>query len=440
MSYEKPFVVGLTAPFGSGCTVAGNLLERELGYKHVRFSLLIREEWEKLKPEQAPTRKELQLLGNHLRKTAGDPGYLAARNIQLLREDKEQSFSRIVFDGIKNLGEIETLKEEFGRNFYLMSLECPPSQRWERLQKLYEENGLSFVNFNEDNERDRREEYSTGQQVELCVDKADVLLTNDADVSLDALKEKLINTIRLVTGETPRYAEPVEIYMNVAYSAAHASKCLKRQVGAVIVEAAPGSKGDIVGHGFNENPTGTDPCVEEREYGADPEQGIPGKCFRDIVRLESFVQLAQRKGRCPNCGEVLAEPTNETPPWLCNNNKCNVDLEDFFWPERAMTLCTAIHAEVAAIMSAGKRARGGTLYTTAFPCFQCAEKIIHAGIKNIVFTEPYPDIRAAGRLDIAGIAVARFEGVRSSRFDEIFSRARPYISDQLDVIGKRRRG
>ena len=103
-----------------------------------------------------------------------------------------------------------------------------------------------------------------------------------------------------------------------------------------------------------------------------------------------------------------------------------------------MSLCTAIHAEVAALMAAGERAKGATLYTTTYPCFQCAEKILHAKIINIVFTEPYPDIRAAERLqEIGQVKVERFEGVRSSRFDEIFSRARPYVSAQREVLKQR---
>jgi len=95
-----------------------------------------------------------------------------------------------------------------------------------------------------------------------------------------------------------------------------------------------------------------------------------------------------------------------------------------------MSFCTAVHAEVAAILSAGTRANGSTLYTTTFPCFQCAEKLLQAGIKAVIFTEPYPDVRAAERFEIAKIKVDRFEGIRSGRFDEIFARARPYVAAQ----------
>lgn len=77
------------------------------------------------------------------------------------------------------------------------------------------------------------------------------------------LRAKLPVYIDLLTGSKPRYAMPSEILMNLAYSAAHGSKCLKRQVGAIVVAAPAGVMGEIVGQGFNENPTPTKPCVEE---------------------------------------------------------------------------------------------------------------------------------------------------------------------------------
>jgi deoxycytidylate deaminase len=248
------------------------------------------------------------------------------------------------------------------------------------------------------------------------------------------LRKKVIEYVDVVTGKTPRYARPDEILMNLAYSASHGSKCLKRQVGAVLVDAPFGQMGPVVGPGFNENPSGTSPCVEEKEYGADPRNSVPGRCYRDIVRHKSFEELAKQNARCPACGKPITSPVAQERPWKCAG--CSRNLEDYFWPERAMSWCTAIHAEVASILSAGIRARGTTLYTTTFPCFQCAEKIVQAGIKSVVFTEPYPDIRAAERLTIAGIKPIRFEGVRSGRFDEIFSRARPYVAAQRAAMAR----
>jgi deoxycytidylate deaminase len=423
---KRMTIIALTGPFGSGSTTCAEILKDRLGYTIIRLSDAIRKVWTAENPKKTPARSDLQALGNRIRGDSANPGELARLAIEGLRV--RPALDRIVIDGVRNIGEIETLRDGFGRGFFLFALECPASDRFGRLRSVY---GQDLTLFSEDNERDRDQEDAFGQQVELCVDAADVLLTNDDSVTQRILRDKVVESVRLVTGEVPRYPYPHEILMNLAYSSSHGSKCLKRQVGAVLVNAPPLAMGDVVGQGFNENPTGTAPCVEEPRYGAVPKESIPGRCFRDMVRHESYVSLAKRRARCPSCGERLKVPTVEVPPWHCG--ACGSNLDRFFWPERAMSLCTAVHAETAALMAAGERARGSTLYSTTFPCFQCAEKITHAGVKAVVYNEPYPDVRAAERLQISKVNVVRFEGIRSGRFDEIFSRARPYIARQRAV-------
>jgi cytidine deaminase len=58
----------------------------------------------------------------------------------------------------------------------------------------------------------------------------------------------------------------------------------------------------------------------------------------------------------------------------------------------------AVHAEMAAITDAARRGvsiQGSTLYCTTFPCHLCAKHIIAAGIKRVVYIEPYPKSAAA---------------------------------------------
>ena len=53
----------------------------------------------------------------------------------------------------------------------------------------------------------------------------------------------------------------------------------------------------------------------------------------------------------------------------------------------------AIHAEAAAISAAaaaGISIDGCTLYTTAFPCHQCARPIVASGMTRVVYLHPYP--------------------------------------------------
>src|SRR5205807_7486580 len=53
----------------------------------------------------------------------------------------------------------------------------------------------------------------------------------------------------------------------------------------------------------------------------------------------------------------------------------------------------AVHAEMAAIVDAARRGVpicDAVLYTTTFPCHDCAKHIVAAGIQRVVFIEPYP--------------------------------------------------
>jgi deoxycytidylate deaminase len=57
----------------------------------------------------------------------------------------------------------------------------------------------------------------------------------------------------------------------------------------------------------------------------------------------------------------------------------------------------AVHAEMEALLSCARTGiptRGATLYSTTFPCHNCAKHIVAAGISRVVFIEPYPKSQA----------------------------------------------
>jgi deoxycytidylate deaminase len=360
--------------------------------------------------EKDPIRQDLQALGDKLRVEHGG-GYLASNAVHRLEED-EASYSRVVIDGIRNTGEIKLLRDRFGDQFFLFAIFAPADVRWERVRDDYVTQGLDEQDFLADDRRDANEETPHGQQVELCVDQSDVFLRNSLDLSQlqlgTSLKAKISDYVDLVTRITPRYPTLDEVLMNVAFSAAHSTRCLKRQVGAVIAT----ERGEPISVGYNENPDKILPCVDEF-----------GECYRDRIRNEHFFNLAESKTVCPKCGEKIEQMIG--PPWRCA--KCKANLESYFFPDRAMKWCTALHAEERAIINAQGRSLEGTIiYTTAFPCFLCAEKILQAGITRIVFADPYPDIYSAELLDHSDppVEVERFEGVRSGSFDRIFGRVR----------------
>jgi deoxycytidylate deaminase len=168
--------------------------------------------------------------------------------------------------------------------------------------------------------------------------------------------------------------------------------------------------------GYNENPTGLKPCIEQF-----------GTCYRDIVRHERFVELANDNARCPYCSTDI--PAKLPQPWLCPN--CGRSLDAAFFPDRAMRWCTALHAEERALINAGDRDLSkATLYSTTFPCQLCAEKIIHAGIREVVYVEAYPDAHGLVLFREASVSAHRFEGVRSRNFERYFAATQPEMEEQ----------
>ena len=213
--------------------------------------------------------------------------------------------------------------------------------------------------------------------------------------------------------------------MNLAYASASASACLKRSVGAVVVR--PGGErqmaidntmqtirrsDQIVSTGYNENPDWMQPCYNRYEA-----------CFRDLWMEEQLLQIAPR--RCPSCGAAIApiqdDDGSRRYPLMCLAEGCKASLKRMFFPGRAMTHCTAVHAEQRAIRSSGLTSLEGChLYSTTFPCFLCAEEIIQANIAKVVYVEPYPDSRAEELLRDHGVVIERFSGVKSRAFLRFF--------------------
>src|SRR5690606_10423834 len=65
-----------------------------------------------------------------------------------------------------------------------------------------------------------------------------------------------------------------------------------------------------------------------------------------------------------------------------------MDITEFYRP---------VHAEMAALMDAarhGVAVKGTKLYSTTFPCHECARHITAAGIKTVIYISPYPKSRA----------------------------------------------
>ena len=131
-------------------------------------------------------------------------------------------------------------------------------------------------------------------------------------------------------------------FMEIAQIVSKRSTCLRRAVGAVLVKDK-----QILATGYNGTPKGLPHC---EEVG----------CLREQLH-------------------VLSGQMHE--------------------------LCRGIHAEQNSVIQAavnGVSISGSTLYCTHQPCVVCSKILINAGIKRIVYANPYPDKLAAEMMHEAG--------------------------------------
>jgi len=288
--------VGLTGSFGSGCSTLKESLAK-LGFEPFSLSRYVKDKWQRKtgSPIEKAPRKELQDIGDEFRKTSGKTYYLAelaAKEAQASAENDKP----LLFDNIRNIGEVEYLRKNYP-NFFLIAVDCSPNIRWERVKKHYQDLGFNENQFEVDDKRDKYDERTKyGQSVDFCVDEADILIDNDKafpthTVALEKLKDKINPYINLMRREQTRTPNPFELYMGIAYTASLKSECVKRRVGAVIVDEKNNA---IVSVGYNENPLPIEPCF--RKYG---------QCYREIYKAKYFQHLESSKQKCPKCDVEL---------------------------------------------------------------------------------------------------------------------------------------
>jgi len=406
--------LGLTGSFGSGCTTLGEALVN-FNFKRISLSAGIKKACTEIRKQEGrlseteASRRQLQDCGNKFRKT-NELGYWAKDAVKEADALNLEGGAQIVFDGIRNCAEIEFFRTEFP-NFYLIAVWCPHNHRWDRVKEKYRGN---YAEFEEDDKRDADEDIEYGQQVQLCVDQADIVITNDKphspkQAAVSALKGKIKQYIDLITGASVRPPTREEMAMAIAYATSLRSQCLKRTVGAAITDR----NGVLISTGYNENPEPMEPCIRQFEY-----------CYKDARLKEHIHQMVEKKKECPFCKKTISNQSLVSDKYKCPH--CAESLVRAYAPDRMMSRCTAIHAEQMALMnSMGRSLKDTILFTSTFPCLQCSRQIGYAGIKKVVYVEPYPDPDSHAFLtDFMGVSVLMFEGVKARAYQRVFNNVR----------------
>lgn len=402
-------IIGLTGSFGSGCSTFAKILESEYRFKGFKISDEIRAEAIK-KGISEPDRYTLQDIGNEFRKKDGTAYWVR----RILSKEEAIKSERIVIDGIRNLGEVQELRTS--RRFFLVAVDCSTENRWERLKdKVYKGDRLTFER---DDRRDKNEGLAYGQQVLHCVEEADIIFINEEQFSTelrikDEIKKRFNDNLLLITGRELRMPNIEETMMAVASNLSLQSHCIKRRVGAVLCS----KEGFIVSAAYNEVPQPGKSCIEEYRM-----------CYRDFFRNKLKEELIKFI-YCPNCGTKLkGQPTMSN--LICSI--CNAEFVKFPPSFKALDKCQALHAEEITILRTPEfQINESSLYTTTFPCLQCAKRIIHARLKKVIYIDPYPEEEAIKLLEGGGIKTVKFGGVKAQAFYKFFYPYREWLEKQV---------
>jgi deoxycytidylate deaminase len=285
----------------------------------------------------------------------------------------EQAF---ILRQLKHPDEAVWLRTIYGRAFHLIGVSCPERVR---LQYLHVMRGLSESEARELIERDRGEQSKFGQHVARTFHHSDLFveLRGYDPASVADARGQVERYLRLLFGAlvTPTRDE---YGMYLAHSAALRSADLSRQVGAAILKPT----GEVVSLGANEVP-----AAGGGQYWGGTRDGrdfVRGHDANAVIREEALEEVVGKI--TPGWSEL---PEDERRARLSEAARMLGDT-------RVMNLTEfgrAVHAEMEAILAAGRLGvptTGCHLYTTTFPCHNCAKHVIGAGLARVVYVEPYP--------------------------------------------------
>lgn len=403
-------VIALVGPVGSGCTTTyetmAKILYDDYGYDpvHVVLSELIKEHAHEVSLDIPGTLSvseridRYQDVGNALRLRFGDR-YLADRAIEKIAIERDQrngyaevGGSRVVLpqrrayflDSLKNPAELKRLRQVYGDLLWVVSVFAPEDVRLDRLKRK----GMEDADARYAMKRDYDEEQNSGQKVSKIAHQANYFIRNSSDnrENLKTPADRFVETVFAVKLHTPT---PYEKGMMEAASAAVRSACLSRQVGAAIYDKS----GDLLGVGCNDVPKFGGGLYGEGG-GADHRcfRWQENECHNDKHKIALATKIANS-----------VDATREDAPALISDAMDGgvANLIEF---------SRSVHAEMEAIVSVARlgtgSTAGATLYTTTFPCHNCARHIVGAGVHTVYYVEPYSKSLA---LDLHSDAITLLE-------------------------------
>lgn len=344
---------------------------------------------------------------------------------------------------LKRPEEVELMRSVYGKQFVLVSAYGPQDHRKRNVEtklqrslpltkKAHDISALADKLIFRD--MDEHED-DHGQHLRDTFHRADVFIDG---MSKSVMSQQIARFINALFGKTDIAPTKAEYGMYAAKSASLRSSDLSRQVGAAIFT----DNGELITQGCNEVPKafgGTYWDMEEPDHrdvklGYDPNDILKREVVRDFLeRLEKHGLLSEKAQNLGGSLEIVDALTKRPEAGDVREGVgalVGAQITDLTEYGRV------VHAEMCAICDAarlGRSVRGGVLYCTTFPCHNCTKHILAAGIKRVVYMEPYPKSKAkelhAHEIEIESessdcVAFLPFLGISPYRYRDIFQKGK----------------
>ena len=390
-------IIGLVGAVGTNLTTVISELGERLkvfGYEtqQVRVSTDIIPQVATV-PEPQPGKDEFKRIsafmdaGNAARAESGDNSILAlgvaariaaARPIDLATKLPGHVPRRaFIVNSLKHPAEVARLREIYPEAFYLIGVHSDASRRREYLT---EEKRLTGTEPDELIQRDEDEHLANGQRTSDTFHMSDFFIKLDANH--DESKHSIWRILDILFGSPTATPTFDEYAMFMAFAASLRSADLSRQVGAVIAQGH-----EIIATGANDCPK-SGGGLYWPEHDKKTSQTVDAENGRDYKRGEDSNQAEQYK--------IVEDIITMVGDDIVDRAK----LREALSRSRIKDLTEygrVVHAEMEALLSCARNhvsSKDATLYCTTFPCHNCAKHIIAAGIRRVVFVEPYPKSKA----------------------------------------------
>lgn len=330
--------------------------------------------------------------GDNLRAEADSGSAMAAMGIVDISDhrsnSRKSSTCAYFLRSLKHPEEVRLLRHIYGDSFFLVAIASSYEERLNTLSDSLSHFGEPRAEAERLIDRDQNDDNDKvfGQNVRDTYAMADIFIPTIRGDNDSTYIDRFVDSIFGAPFLTPF---PNEEAMRFAYDASLRSAAAGRQVGAALIPKV----GAPIVAGTNEVPKagggqyweGDSQDHRDFKIGEDPNPNYIKRVMQEFIDLLNSNGWLHDEYREVNANELVER--------LYEKDDSGISMLSGTRISELIEFTRCLHAEQATIINAaraGVSTQGAQLFSTTFPCHECAKMIIGSGIAEVFYIEPYP--------------------------------------------------